>query len=320
MNREEWSGILVWLEIHDRQWTELSLELLSKARQLSSQSGEKVYGAAVVDQPGEELPMLPLAGLFLYEITGPFQACAYEKALTDCIEQLRPAIVLAGGTPEGRALISRTAAACGSGVTADCTELQCSEDGLLLQTRPAFGGDVMADILTPERRPQFSTVRKGVFPILPWEIREPCPCIRKKTDATGDRLLAFAPAAEQAGIDRARVLIAAGRGIRRKEDLQMLQQLADRLGGTLASSRALVEKGWMPPQRQIGLSGRSVAPELLITCGISGSVQFLTGIRRAACVIAINSDPEAPIFSVADHAICADLYEVVAQLMQKLEE
>lgn len=319
MDKEQWSGILVWLEYCGQGWTELSLELLSKAKQLAEQTGEKIYGAAVVNKAAEEDLMLPVETLFLYEIPGPFHACAYEKALLDCIRKIHPSIVLAGGTLESRALISRVAIACRSGVTADCTELQINEDGLLLQTRPAFGGDIMANILTPEKRPQFATVRKGIFPEFSWKNSGRPLCIIQKMKAPDDCLLSSEPAIQQVGIEKARILVAAGRGVRQKEDLHMLEQLAQRLGGSLASSRALVEKGWISPDRQIGLSGKTVAPELLITCGVSGSVQFMTGIRRASCVIAINSDPEAPIFDVADYSLCGDIYEVIPQLLEKLE-
>lgn len=323
MNEMEWSGVLVWLEQDGQTVTELSLELLYKAKELARQAKEKVYGIMVRRGEGPLGPIqtLPLDGLFLYDTAEIKPTFREERALLECIQEVRPSIVLVGGTLEGRVLASRAAVSCRSGVTADCTELQLDKEGLLQQTRPAFGGDVMADIVTPQTRPQFSTVRQGIFPKLQWEGDQICPCVRRRLEEPEERdvLLAVEERQKKMGIEDASVLVVAGRGVKKKEDLELLEKLAHRLGGALASSRALVEKGWMRPDQQIGLSGKTVAPDLLITCGVSGSVQFRTGIRRAKCIVAINHDPEAGIFTVAHHSICCDLYQIVPQLLQRLE-
>ena len=191
-----------------------------------------------------------------------------------------------------------------------------------MQTRPAFGGDIMAQIVTPRTRPQFATVRYRVMEALS-RTDEPTgqvvlraiPPIRSQA-----RMLESQPIPPARSISEADILVAAGRGVRKETDLQMLRELATLLGGELAVSRPLVERGWETNARQIGLSGRAVRPRLLITCGISGAVQFTAAMSGAQRVVAINTDPEAPIFRRADIAVVADLYEVVPRLIAAAKE
>lgn len=319
----QWSGILVYVECYNGKIRPVSLELIGKARTLAALSGEKVYAVAVGEQSGQVRTALEgylLEHVFLYEALDEYTPVLYEQIMTDCIARLRPSVVLIGGTHEGRALAPRLAVAFRTGLTADCTSLDIDESGNLIQTRPAFGGNVMASILTARQRPQFATVRPGVMESIPrtedrrtafyirkWQGKDPFVDIERVTGQL-----------QRGGITSQEILVAAGRGIKKKEDLEMLRDLARLLGGELACSRALVEKGWMDPSRQIGLSGSTVSPKWLITCGVSGTVQFMAGMKTAKNIIAINNDPGAGIFGIAHYPVCADLYEVVPELIRSL--
>ena len=321
----QWSGILVYVECYRRRIRPVSLELIGKARTLAALSGEKIFAVAVGEQADRIRGLLEgllLEKVFLYEAPDEYTPVLYEQILTDCISRLRPSVVLIGGTHEGRALAPRLAVRFRTGLTADCTALDMDGRGNLIQTRPAFGGNVMASILTARQRPQFATVRPGVmesvrpsaggrteFYIRKWQGEDPCVSIEKVTELI-----------QKDGITAQEILVAAGRGVKKREDLEMLRELAHLLGGELACSRALVEKGWMDPSRQIGLSGNTVSPKCLITCGVSGTVQFMAGMKTAKNIIAINNDPGAGIFGIAHYPVCADLYEVVPELIGSLRK
>lgn len=321
----QWSGILVYIECYKGKIRPVSLELLGKARELAAVSGDKIYAVAAgieLDQVRKVLKGYPLEKVFLYDTSDDYTPLLYEHIMTDCITKLHPSIVLIGGTHEGRALAPRLAVEFRTGLTADCTSLDIDENGNLLQTRPAFGGNVMASILTVHRRPQFATVRPGVMTgVRPFEGEKTEFYITKWPDT--DSCVTIEKVAEQlqrGGIVSQDILVAAGRGVKKKEDLEMLRELARLLGGELACSRALVEKGWMDPSRQIGLSGNTVTPMCLITCGVSGTIQFMAGMKTAKNIIAINNDPEAAIFGIAHYPVCADLYAVVPELIRSLRK
>ena len=321
----QWSGILVYVECRKGNVRPVSLELIGKARELAAMSGDKVYAAgagAELEQVRSALEGYLLEKVFLYDAPDEYTPVLYEHIMADCIRQLRPSVVLIGGTHEGRALAPRLAVEFRTGLTADCTSLDIDENGNLLQTRPAFGGNVMASILTAHRRPQFATVRPGIMDGLrPSAGKKTEFYIRKWQDA--DCCVSVEQVTEQLqcdGIVTQDILVAAGRGVKKKEDLEMLRDLAQLLGGGLACSRALVEKGWMDPSRQIGLSGNTVSPQWLITCGVSGTVQFMAGMKTAKNIIAINSDPGAGIFGIAHYPVCGDLYEVVPELIRRLRK
>lgn len=323
MKNDKWSGILVYIENHGQIVHPVGLELIGEANRLAKQSGEKVYTIAIgenIERIEEQLMGYPIEKVWLYELEGEFQSDRYEEPMEACIRKLKPAIVLMGGTYEGRALAPRVAVSFKTGLTADCTELQMTKNGDLLQIRPAFGGNIMASILTEQTRPQFATVRPHIFPMIQKsQVYAPQFCINNyKSTKKCFTVLSAESIKEVSGIADQNVLVVAGRGVRKKEDLEMLHELATRLGGKLASSRALVEKGWMLPQEQIGLSGISVTPKCMITCGVSGTVQFQVGMKSTQNIIAINTDPKARIFEIAHYPICADLYEVIPQLLKQL--
>lgn len=319
-----WSGIFVYLEYDQQGLCQVSKELIGVAMGLAEQKDQPLYAAAMgpdVDIVSKQLSKYPLGEVFLYETEGIFEASRWEEVITRCIQGIRPAIVLIGGTHEGRALAPRIAVACQTGLTADCTALELGEDGELVQIRPAFGGNVMARIVTPETRPQIATIRPGVMESAAKVVTDHESIIHKTTVIYQPDIIFIQHEKEAKlteNITKAEVLVVAGRGIKKKEDLSLLKELADLLGGQLASSRALVEKGWMSPHQQIGLSGNTVRPKCMITCGVSGTVQFMAGMKGTKNIIAINSDPEARIFDIAHYPICGDLYEIVPNLLQIL--
>lgn len=316
--------ILVYVEFDSSGIRPVSLELIGEATRLAEKAKTKVCAMAVGENTNLLKPVLgryPLETVYLYENSGGFRADVYAQAVEDCVGRICPSILLVGGTGEGRALAPRVAARIRTGITADCTELDIDDCGNLVQTRPAFGGNIMARILTPERRPQIATVRPGVMKqILPSDEKNVTFIkIDFEHAQSGVTILKKTEEASEDGITNADIIVAVGRGVKCKEDLLMLQELAQLLGGKLASSRALVEKGWTSASQQIGLSGQTVSPKCLITFGISGSVQFRAGIKNADIIISVNNDPNAEIFKIAHYPICCDLYDVVPEMIKMIK-
>ena len=328
MRREKeapWSGILVYVQCRRGELHPCSPELIGEALRLAEQSKEEVWVLGIgsgMEKVQKELQGYPVSRIFLYETDDLFLPGWYASLAAGCIRETRPSVVLIGGTLEGRALAPRLSVEFRTGLTADCTALAMDPDGNLIQTRPAFGGNVMASIVTEKSRPQFATVRPGVMEPVPRGKGFSPVCFVKSVFSEEKTVKITIREEETKGvaIGDCRLLVAAGRGVKKKEDLEMLYHLAEILGGELACSRALVEKGWMPPERQIGISGNSVRPECLITFGISGTVQFMAGMRQAKRIIAVNSDPEARIFQIAHHPICGNLYEIIPELIQSVEK
>lgn len=302
-----------------------ALELLSWCRSLTSP--EKITAILITPSvSGSELERLARSGagtVIVYE-DGRLDTAdipLYAALLQSCCEAEKPDILLGGATLFGRTLFPYAAMLMKTGLTADCTRLSIEpETGLLLQTRPAIGGNVTAVIKTPHHRPQMATVRPHSIPQAEPVGKANAPVRRL---AIPDRLfMAGAPKTvssvrlpageELAGAKR---IVAVGRGIRRKENLRLAQTLASRLGAALGASREVVDRGWLPYSAQIGLSGKTVVPDLYIALGISGAVQHLAGMRTAKKIVAVNIDPDAPIFQVADLGIVGDLFEVVPRLI-----
>ena len=319
------SGILVYFEIFKNEIRPVSFELLGEAYRLSKKSNEDVHIVAVgkdINFVREKIKGFPVKSAYLYETDKFFQPDIYEKALEDCIDKLNPSIVLIGGTAEGRALAPRLAVNYRTGLTADCTELDIDENGNLLQIRPAFGGNIMAKIVTENTRPQFATVREKVMkpikPVFSYDIEYIIGDINNAKSYMKVINIEKEDTDENSITD-SKILVVAGRGVKKKEDLNMLRELAMLLGGKFASSRALVEKGWTTPKEQIGLSGNTVCPEIMITFGVSGTVQFMAGMKTTPNIIAVNTDANARIFEIAHYPICADLYDIVPELIKNLK-
>jgi electron transfer flavoprotein alpha subunit len=323
-NIEEWSGILVYVECRKGKVHPVGRELIGEAWRLAEKLKTSVYAAAAgarLDDVSGQLADCPLEQLYLFETEDEYTPVVYEKIITGCIEMLKPAIVLIGGTHEGRALAPRLAVAFESGLTADCTSLEIDEEGNLIQIRPAFGGNVMASILTAQSRPQFATVRAGIMEPVTAGHFQKMAVVRRRMNVTDERVRILGMKETERGdsITDQKILVVAGRGVRKKGDLEMLRELAKLLGGGLASSRALVEKGWMSQGEQIGLSGNTVSPQYMITCGVSGTVQFMAGIKQTKNIIAINTDSRSRIFEIAHYPVCGDLYEIVPKMIERLK-
>ena len=325
--RADWRGILVFGECTDTGIHPVTLELIGKARELSAALPQPV--SCVLIGPGafarkEELSGYGLSTVLAYgeaRFEG-FLAHQYADALAGAIEALEPGIVLVGATALGRSLAPRVATRFRTGLTADCTALEIRPNGDLVQIRPAFGGDIMAQILTPNTRPQMATVRHKVMaPAVPvvcappemWNMTVP-------QGDLGGEVLECEIKPPVTSITDAEVLVVAGRGLRSQKDLPLLEALAAALGGQMAGTRPVIEAGWLPYARQIGLSGRTVRPRLIITCGVSGAVQFTACMRDSDCIVAINSDSDAPILKVAHLGIVGDLYQIIPRLIERLAD
>jgi len=249
----------------------------------------------------------------------------YSQLLTNLINMYKPNIVLAGATPIGRSFIPRVAAKVRTGLTADCTALEIDKDsGNLLQIRPAFGGNIMATILCPNHRPQIATVRPRVMKRGEYNHDKKGQIIPVTTDGITCRTKVLDTVKEisecMINLQEAEVIVSGGRGLGDAKGFKMLEELAELLGGALGASRAAVDEGWISYSHQVGQTGKTVCPKIYIACGISGAVQHLVGMQSSDIIIAINKNPEAPIFNVATYGIVGDIYDVVPVLIKKLKE
>lgn len=320
--------VLIVAEQRQGKLHPLTYELIGKGQELAGKLGEKVavcLAGSGVQELAQELLHYGVDYVYLYDYPEleHFRIEPYTGITVDLAEQIKPGIILMGATPIGRSLAPRVATRLRTGLTADCTVLDVKEDGDLVQIRPAFGGDVMAQIVTPRHRPQMATVRHRVM--LPAERVEPRgEIVRCEADGkllqSKIEILNFRPHEVTSSITDAEIIVAAGRGIGKPEGLQLVARLAELLGGTFGVTRPLVEKGWASYDRQIGMSGRTVRPRLFIACGISGAIQFIAGMRGSDHIFAINSDPAAPIFDVAHYGLVGDLYQIIPEIIQTLEK
>lgn len=249
----------------------------------------------------------------------------YARLLTSLINTHRPEIVLAGATAIGRSFIPRVAARLRTGLTADCTSLEIDmETRNLLQIRPAFGGNIMATIITPVHRPQMATVRPRVMKRLEINKQRNGDIVFVKPEGISPRTRLIDTIKEvsqiSVNIQEADVIVSGGRGLGRPEGFKMLEELARLLGGAIGASRAAVDSGWISYSHQIGQTGKTVCPRLYIACGISGAVQHLVGMQSSDIIVAINKNPDAPIFNIASYGIVGDVYEIVPLLIKKIKE
>ncbi len=328
VNKDEWKGILVYVEHTDGVVHPVTYELIGKARQLASAIHHPVYclfmGSSIIEE-AEKLLNYGVDRVFTYddELLKYYRADLYTNAFENCINKVKPSIVLVGATSVGRSLAPRVAVRFRTGLTADCTQLEIRDNTDLVQIRPAFGGNIMAQIITPDSRPQFATVRYKVMDSAVNFRKADAAVIRmdagKNIMKSNIKVLKVTTKEEQSSISDAEIIVAGGRGLKDQKDLSMLEELAELLGGQLAVTRPLVEAGWAPYTRQIGLSGRTVKPRLIITCGISGAVQFTACMNTAEHIFAINKDKDAPIFKTAHYGIVGDFYEIVPGLIEKVK-
>lgn len=329
VDKSQWNDILVFAEVSGGRLHPVGLELIGKAQELAKPIGFKVNAILVgsgVSAYAEELRHYGVSEVAVYDdpALSYFRADAYAACVEDYIRLRKPSVVLVGATSLGRSLAPRLSTRFHTGLTADCTRLELRENTDLVQIRPAFGGNIMAQIITTNTRPQFATVRYKVM-------EQPA----RQTEASGEILLrrlprgvgeskvthvSTVPVPAGKSISDAEILVVGGRGLQKEADLGLVKELAALLGGDWAVSRPLVEKGWATNERQIGLSGRTVRPKLIITCGVSGAIQFAACMKASDHIVAINTDPEAPIFDVAHIAMVGDLYEILPRMIEKLKE
>ena len=329
VDKSLWKGILVYVDHFGDKIHRVTYELLGKAKELAKVTGHPVYALVIGNGLGEGINKLLHYGVdkvFVYDSPEfeDFRVEPYTSAFCDFIEKEKPSSILIGATNLGRQLAPRVAARCKAGLTADCTVLEMKENTDLVQIRPAFGGNIMAQIISPDTRPQFCTVRYKVF-TEPKATELPSGeivkmSIEKEKLVSAIEILSSEDKPKDIDISESDVIVAVGRGAMGEGIRKMAQELADLLGGIVACTRPLVENNMFDAKRQIGLSGRTVKPKFIICLGISGAVQFAAGMKSSDCIVAINTDKNAPIFDVAHYQLVGDVNEIVPQLIEKIKE
>ena len=329
LDRSLWKGICVYADCSGGKLHRVTFELCGKARELAKVTGHPVYALLIghqVDACARQLLHYGVDKVFVYDHSAlaDFRIEPYTAAFCHFIDTQKPSSILVGATNLGRQLAPRVAARCRTGLTADCTVLDMKENTDLVQIRPAFGGNIMAQIVTPNTRPQFCTVRYKVF-AEPKPSAEPSGEIvsmELSPELLGSAITVLSSQEKPKDVDiaEAEVIVAVGRGAASKAMRACAKELADLLGGVVACSRPLVESNTYDAKHQIGLSGRTVKPKLILCLGISGAVQFAAGMKSSDCIVAINTDPQAPIFDVAHYCLVGDVNEIVPKLIQKIKE
>jgi len=327
----DYKGVWIFAEQKQGKVQSVSYELLGKARELAAALNTQVSAVLLGHQMEAEATELIWRGadnVYLVDAREllNFQDDPYTNVLISLVNKYKPEILLCGATTIGRSLISRVAVKVYAGLTADCTGLDIDpQKKILLQTRPAFGGNIMATIITPNHRPQMATVRHKVMKEAEIDKHRKGKIIRE--DFKSGELVSrtkLLDIIEEIGslinIAEADIIVSGGRGMGGSENFKLLEELAKVLGGAVGSSRAAVDSGWMPYSHQVGQTGKTVCPKIYIACGISGQIQHLVGMQSSKTIIAINKDPDAPIFKVATYGIVGDLFEIVPALIQKFKE
>lgn len=325
-----YQGVWVFAEQREGKIMPVVIELLGEGRKLADNIGTELSAVLCGDGVGdlaEELFAYGADKVYLAEDEElkTYRTDAYTKVIFEAIGKYKPEIVLLGATHIGRDLGPCLAVKCGTGLTADCTKLEIdSADNKIKQTRPAFGGNLMATIICPDHRPQMSTVRPGVMDKAQYQKERNGEIINLDVNiAAGDirtKVLEIVKTAEEVvSLTDAEIIVAGGMGLGKAEGFELLKQLADKLGGSIASSRAAVDEGWIEHSYQVGQTGTTVKPKIYFACGISGAIQHLAGMQNADYIIAININESAPIFEVADYGIVGDLYQVIPAILEELE-
>jgi electron transfer flavoprotein alpha subunit/NAD-dependent dihydropyrimidine dehydrogenase PreA subunit len=328
---DAWSGVFVYCEYRDGELAPVSTELLGIGRTLADKRGTELSAVLIgyeTGKTGEEL--IGYGADTVYRIDHQalelFTDENYCAVLTDLIKKQQPEIVLAGATAIGRSFIPGVATTLNAGLTADCTQLEIrEEDGALLQTRPAFGGNIMATIVCESSRPQMSTVRPKVMKALEFDATRKGEIVDVVPDSKlfGTRVKVLETVTGEAAkvnIQEAEILVSGGRGLESAKGFELISQLADVVAAKVSASRAVVDAGWIPYPHQVGQTGKTVAPKLYIACGISGAIQHVAGMQTTETIVAINRDENATIFDIADYGIVGDLFEVIPKLISKIEE
>lgn len=329
VDKSLWNGVCVYVDHAGEEIHRVTYELIGKAKELAKVISHPVYALIIgkdAEKSAKKLLRYGVDKVFVYEDEAleDYRIEPYTAAFCDFIDKVKPSSILVGATNLGRQLAPRVAARCRAGLTADCTVLEMKENTDLVQIRPAFGGNIMAQIISPDHRPQFCTVRYKVF-------SEPKPTDTESGEivimsiageklASGIEILAKTEKPKDVDISEADVIVAVGRGAKGEQTRAMAKELADALGGVLACTRPLAEENIFDAKHQIGLSGRTVKPKFILCLGISGAVQFAAGMKSSDCIVAVNQDKNAPIFDVAHYGIVGDVNEILPKLLAKVKE
>ena len=327
----EWSGIMIYAEFRHGKVVPVSFELLGIGRQLADQQNVPLTAVLLGSGLGDAAKDLVSYGAdFVYQVDDPaleyFTDEIYGNILEDVAREQKPEVILAGATAIGRSFIPLVATSLATGLTADCTDLAIRpEDGVLLQTRPAFGGNIMATIECPHTRPQMATVRSRVMKAAEQDVDRKGEIIdyRPKPERLQSKVKVLRSVLEeqdQVNITEGDTIVAGGRGLDNEKGFKLIKQLADAVDGAVGASRAAVDSEWIAYSHQVGQTGKTVNPKLYIACGISGAIQHVVGMQSSETIVAINKDADAPIFDVATYGIVGDLFEVVPKLIEKIEE
>lgn len=330
MDKSQYKNIWVFAEQREGVLQNVAIELLGKARELAAIRGDEVCAVLLGGGIAPLAPECIACGADrVYLADAPelerYTTEPYTQAITQLVEQHRPDIILIGATTIGRDLGPRLSARLVTGLTADCTGLDISDEGNLMMTRPAFGGNLMATIVCKEHRPQMSTVRPGVMKAAARDEKRKGETVAftPEFDASKFRVTIKEVVREQkdlVDITEARVLVSGGRGVGSAEGFEMLRRMADTIGAQVSSSRAMVDAGVMDHSRQVGQTGKTVRPDLYFAMGISGAIQHLAGMEESEYIIAVNRDKFAPIFQTADLGIVGDVNKIVPLLTEKLRK
>ncbi|MGE5751142.1 MAG: FAD-binding protein [Nitrospirota bacterium] len=325
-----YKGVWVFAEQHKGSVATVALELLGEGRKLADKKKTKLsaifIGHGIKDKAKE---LIAYGADIVYIADDPglkdFNDDSYAAILMTLAKQHKPEIILAGATAIGRSFFPKVASALHTGLTADCTVLDIdTESGHLHQTRPAFGGNIMATIVSPNHRPQMATVRHKVMKPAPRNASRTGDIVEIRYTHSGDLrtrvIKTIEELSETVNICEADIIVAGGRGLGGAKNFQMIEDLAKALGGAVAATRGAVDEGWIPYSHQVGQTGKTVCPKLYIACGISGAIQHVAGMQSSEVIVAINKDPDAPIFNVATYGIVGDVHEVVPILIKKIRE
>lgn len=323
-------NVWVFIEVVRGKIKGVSLELLGQGRKMADDLGEKLvaiipgneiedFAKMAIHYGADEAIVVDQKELKDYSTDG------YTKAMCTLIKKYNPAVLLIGATNNGRDLGPRVSSRMQTGLTADCTELGVnSETRLVKWTRPAFGGNLMATILCPDHRPQIGTVRPGVFKKPEEDTGRKGEIIHETVEFGPDEIRTrIVEVITEAGgadvnLEEAEIIVSGGRGVGGPEGFEVLKELADEIGAQIGASRAAVDSGWISSLHQVGQTGKSVGPKIYIACGISGAIQHVAGMSSSDVIIAINKDPDAPIFNIADYGIVGDLFEIIPELTKRI--
>lgn len=332
MDIQEYKNVWVFIETENGKTENVSLELLSEGKTLANSKNEKLIAIVIGHDVQAAVKSTSTYGAdeviqVEKEEYKDYSTDAYTNVMETLVAKYKPSIILFGATNDGKDLAARLAARVHTSVVSDCTELKVSDhSGEVEWTRPVYGGNLLATVSSPNQRPQIATFRTGIFKkdqpddaksvnVVQENIKTPSEAIRTK-------IIDIIKSSEESGVklEEAKVVVSGGRGLGKPENFTLVKELADLFGGAVGATRAVIDAGWISPPHQVGQSGKTVSPDLYIACGISGAIQHVSGMKSSKVIIAINKDPDAPIFDIADYAVVGDVLEIVPVLIEEIKK